>query len=95
MYSQTTRRPWRGQTEGCHIADPGAPEDALLLALEGQGRILRGRFSSNELEWCDRRLLARIHRYTLNKLRAAIEPVTAPVGWDGLTVTVAAPAWTS
>jgi ATP-dependent Lhr-like helicase len=54
-----------------------APEDALLLALEGQGRILRGRFSSNELEWCDRRLLARIHRYTLNRLRAEIEPVTA------------------
>ena len=24
-----------------------APEDALLLALEGQGRILRGRFSSS------------------------------------------------
>jgi ATP-dependent Lhr-like helicase len=54
-----------------------APEDALLLALEGQGRILRGRFSSSELEWCDRRLLARIHRYTLNRLRAEIEPVTA------------------
>jgi ATP-dependent Lhr-like helicase len=54
-----------------------APEDALLLALEGQGRILRGRFSSNDLEWCDRRLLARIHRYTLNRLRAEIEPVSA------------------
>jgi ATP-dependent Lhr-like helicase len=30
-----------------------------------------------ETEWCDRRLLARIHRYTLNRLRAEIEPVTA------------------
>src|SRR5262249_38937657 len=29
-----------------------------------------------ELEWCDRRLLARIHRYTLNRLRAEIEPVS-------------------
>ena len=29
------------------------------------------------LEWCDRRLLARIHRYTLNRLRAEIEPITA------------------
>jgi ATP-dependent Lhr-like helicase len=48
-----------------------------LLALEAQGRILRGRFSSHELQWCDRRLLARIHRYTLNKLRAEIEPVPA------------------
>jgi ATP-dependent helicase Lhr and Lhr-like helicase len=53
--------------------------ETALLALEGQGRILRGRFSpsSSELEWCDRRLLARIHRYTLNKLRAEIEPVSA------------------
>jgi ATP-dependent Lhr-like helicase len=56
------------------IASRETPE---LLALEGQGRILRGRFSSTELEWCDRRLLARIHRYTLNRLRAEIEPVSA------------------
>ncbi|HET9350441.1 MAG TPA: ATP-dependent DNA helicase, partial [Burkholderiales bacterium] len=52
-------------------------ETVVLLALEAQGRILRGRFSSNELQWCDRRLLARIHRYTLNKLRSEIEPVSA------------------
>jgi ATP-dependent Lhr-like helicase len=52
-------------------------ETPVLLALEGQGRILRGNFSSNELQWCDRRLLARIHRYTLNKLRSEIEPVSA------------------
>src|SRR5688572_15572337 len=52
--------------------------ESVLLALESQGRILRGRFSSrDELEWCDRRLLARIHRYTLNRLRAEIEPVSA------------------
>ena len=39
--------------------------------------MLRGRFTgSDEVEWCDRRLLARIHRYTLNRLRAEIEPVT-------------------
>jgi ATP-dependent Lhr-like helicase len=50
-----------------------------LLALEGQGRVLRGRFTPGgmALEWCDRRLLARIHRYTLNKLRSEIEPVSA------------------
>src|SRR5262249_16875148 len=55
-------------------------EDAstLLLSLEGQGGILGGRFTpgAREIEWCDRRLLARIHRYTLSKLRAEIEPVT-------------------
>ncbi|HEX6317673.1 MAG TPA: DEAD/DEAH box helicase [Burkholderiales bacterium] len=58
-----------------------ASEDANLLELERQGRILRGRFTNSgsdpELEWCDRRLLARIHRYTLNRLRAEIEPVSA------------------
>jgi ATP-dependent Lhr-like helicase len=50
-----------------------------LLQLESQGRILRGRFTpgATEVEWCDRRLLARIHRYTLNRLRAEIEPVSA------------------
>jgi len=53
--------------------------DGALLALETEGRALRGRFTPGaaELEWCDRRLLARIHRYTLNRLRAEIEPVTA------------------
>jgi ATP-dependent Lhr-like helicase len=57
---------------------PGRGSEALL-ALEGQGRILRGRFTPGtpEIEWCDRRLLARIHRYTLNRLRAEIEPVGA------------------
>jgi ATP-dependent Lhr-like helicase len=29
------------------------------------------------IEWCDRRLLARIHRYTLTRLRAEIAPVSA------------------
>jgi ATP-dependent Lhr-like helicase len=54
-------------------------ENELLVSLENQGRILRGRFTpgTRELEWCDRRLLARIHRYTLNRLRAEIEPVSA------------------
>jgi ATP-dependent Lhr-like helicase len=52
--------------------------NGALLELETEGRILRGYFSaSTELEWCDRRLLARIHRYTINRLRAEIEPVTA------------------
>jgi ATP-dependent Lhr-like helicase len=62
--------------------DDASLVDGALLALETEGRILRGRFtpgasSSTSLEWCDRRLLARIHRYTLNRLRAEIEPVNA------------------
>ncbi len=51
--------------------------DAALAALEGEGFVFRGRFTPgvDELEWCERRLLARIHRYTLDRLRREIEPV--------------------
>ncbi len=52
--------------------------DAALIALESEGVVLRGSFEHrNGVEWCDRRLLARIHRYTINRLRAEIEPVNA------------------
>jgi ATP-dependent Lhr-like helicase len=50
-----------------------------LLRLESSGVILRGQFrftSQESLEWCERRLLARIHRETIGKLRKAIAPVT-------------------
>jgi len=52
--------------------------EAALLALEAEGFILRGKFhpGTPELEWCDRRLLARIHRLTINRLRAEIQPVS-------------------
>ncbi len=49
-----------------------------LLALEREGFVLRGKFhpGAAETEWCDRRLLARIHRLTINRLRAEIQPVS-------------------
>ena len=76
-------------------------EDAML-ALEGEGAILRGHFTPQDRrqhrehlehlehlehrahrahpapprEWCDRALLARIHRYTVERLRAEIEAVS-------------------
>ena len=52
---------------------------AALLGLEARGQILRGRFTpeTSEEEWCDRRLLARIHRLTTTALRREIEPVPA------------------
>jgi ATP-dependent Lhr-like helicase len=65
------------------------PDDigAALAALEVEGFALRGRFTpgsnadpgtgSGAWEWCDRRLLARIHHYTVRRLRAEIEPVAA------------------
>ena len=52
---------------------------SALLRLEAEGQVLRGRFtadSGDELEWCQRRLLARIHRLTLGRLRREIEPVS-------------------
>ena len=53
--------------------------DIALASLEREGLVLRGRFTTetDELEWCERRLLARIHRYTLDRLRSEIEPVSA------------------
>src|SRR6202158_1851155 len=52
---------------------------AALAALQTEGFALRGRFTPGIAsdEWCERRLLARIHRYTLKRLRAEIEPVAA------------------
>jgi ATP-dependent Lhr-like helicase len=50
--------------------------DEELRALEADGVLLRARIDGREA-WCDRRLLARIHRYTLDRLRREIEPVTA------------------
>ena len=54
-----------------------------LMALESDGVVLRGKFESQEkpvadelIEWCDRRLLSRIHRLTIGTLRKQIEPVT-------------------
>jgi ATP-dependent Lhr-like helicase len=79
----------RGRLEGsgpvtvAALADtlgvPHAQIDIALAALQGEGFAMRGRFTPNVLdeEWCDRRLLARIHRYTVKRLRAEIEPVTA------------------
>jgi ATP-dependent Lhr-like helicase len=68
---------------------PRTAVDVALIALETEGFAMRGRFTPAvaavpaaaaaagvaEEEWCERRLLARIHRYTVKRLRAEIEPV--------------------
>ncbi|MCE5232160.1 MAG: DEAD/DEAH box helicase [Mizugakiibacter sp.] len=53
--------------------------NAALLRLESEGYAMRGRFTPEaaEDEWCERHLLARIHRYTVHRLRREIEPVEA------------------
>jgi ATP-dependent Lhr-like helicase len=72
---------------------PAASVDTALLGLEAEGFVLRGHFTPgcSELEWCERRLLARIHRYTMRSLRAGIEPVASAdfmrflLEWQGIT----------
>ena len=57
--------------------------EAGLARLEGEGQVLRGRFTAAgradgaKIEWCNRRVLARIHRLTLDRLRREIEPVSS------------------
>jgi ATP-dependent Lhr-like helicase len=54
--------------------------ESALVALQAEGFAMRGQFTPGavaESEWCERRLLARIHRYTVKRLRAEIEPVEA------------------
>jgi ATP-dependent Lhr-like helicase len=70
---------------------PASEIEKGFLRLEASGSILRGNFTGAasqtgvsaphgtppETEWCDRRLLARIHRLTVATLRKQIEPVTS------------------
>jgi ATP-dependent Lhr-like helicase len=73
-----------GPTTVRALADPlgvaTADVDAALAALQQEGTVLQGRFgpeamAGGAIEWCERHLLARIHRYTLGRLRREIEPV--------------------
>jgi ATP-dependent Lhr-like helicase len=71
------------------IGLPAAEVEKALLRMEASGAVLRGQFTGPisragapaphqpEHEWCERRLLARIHRLTVATLRKQIEPVTA------------------
>ncbi|HLJ51518.1 MAG TPA: DEAD/DEAH box helicase [Bryobacteraceae bacterium] len=63
------------------LAFPHEDLEIAMARLEAEGQVLRGRFTRSsadgEMEWCNRRVLARIHRTTLGRLRREIEPVTA------------------
>ena len=84
-----------GPATAAELADGfGMRPDALaapLAALEQRGIVMRGRYSKADTDqWCERRLLARIHRLTLSRLRSEIEPVTVAdyqrflFRWQGL-----------
>jgi ATP-dependent Lhr-like helicase len=63
--------------------------NAALLALEVEGFVFQGRFTPRsqsietimpaQVEWCERRLLQRIHRYTIDAHRKSIKPVSLEV----------------
>ncbi len=59
------------------LALPESTVTIALTRLESEGYVMRGRFTPGvtEEEWCERHLLARIHRYTIKSLRREIEPV--------------------
>jgi ATP-dependent Lhr-like helicase len=75
-----------GPTTAAELADSLAVALAEveigLATLEAEGVILRGAFqpfnrpTAQPPDWCDRRLLSRIHRHTLSRLRSEIEPVS-------------------
>ena len=78
----------RGRLEGLGPVTAADVADSLgfaegeittaLLTLEREGFLIRGRFTGRGgTEYCQRRLLARIQRYTLDRLRQQIEPVSA------------------
>jgi ATP-dependent helicase Lhr and Lhr-like helicase len=77
--------PHLGPTTASEIGDllglPATEIEKALLRMESSGAILRGSFRTAaiapETEWCERRLLARIHRLTVATLRKQIEPVKA------------------
>src|SRR5688572_2563323 len=57
---------------------PASDVEAAMLQLESEGQVLRGSYRAPGVpEWCDRRLLARIHRLTIGRLRKEIQPVPA------------------
>jgi ATP-dependent Lhr-like helicase len=72
--------PTTAQALAASLALPVPRIDAALAALQAEGFALRGAFTAQGVlanEWCERRLLARIHRYTVKRLRAEIEPIEA------------------
>jgi ATP-dependent Lhr-like helicase len=59
------------------LALPESTATIALTQLEAEGYVMRGHFTPGVdiEEWCERHLLARIHRYTIKRLRREIEPV--------------------
>jgi len=79
------------------LAVPPQDIEQALLRLQTEGYVIQGRFTPQAqaadapMEWCERHLLVRIHRYTLGRLRREIEPVSRRdlmrflIDWQHLT----------
>jgi ATP-dependent Lhr-like helicase len=74
-----TLGPFTAASLGARLAVDAGDLACAAAQLEADGVLLRGRFTpgGTEVELCDRRLLARIHRYTLDRLRSEVDPVSA------------------
>ena len=66
----------RGRMEALGPVIPADADTVEMAALEADGAVMRVRHRSVEM-WCNRRLLKRIQRYTVDRLRKEIEPATA------------------
>jgi ATP-dependent Lhr-like helicase len=72
--SRDPKELWRGRLEA--LGPVVAPmDDPALLALEAEGLAMRVVLDGIP-HWCHRRLLARLHRETLERLRARVAPVS-------------------
>lgn len=82
------------------LAIPATYIESALLQLEGEGSVIRGRFedAGDDQQWCERRLLARIHRYSRERRHAQVQAVPparlmgALMRWHGLAAPEAEPA---
>jgi ATP-dependent Lhr-like helicase len=70
--------PVTANTLAASLAVEAGEVDQALLRLQSEGYVMQGRFTTDasDTEWCERHLLARIHRYTIGRLRREIEPVS-------------------
>jgi len=54
---------------------PGPDVEQALLTLQTEGTAVRFAKQEGDTQWCERRLLARIHRYSRERRRRAVKPV--------------------
>lgn len=72
--------PVTAQEVSVRLALPRPEVDIALATLESDGQVFQGKYRTpptSDIQWCNRRVLARIHRLTMGRLRSEIAPVSA------------------